>query len=78
MKIGDKVKQRRKALRWTQTELAEKSEIAQAVISRLEAGEDNPKMDSLRSIAAALGCSVVDLLPDTDKKKQPLKTNTTL
>lgn len=40
------------------------------MISRIEKGEDNAKIDTLRGIAAALGCSVVDLLPEADKKRK--------
>jgi transcriptional regulator with XRE-family HTH domain len=55
----------------TYAELAVKSGIvSQAMISRIEKGEDNAKIDTLRGIAAALGCSVVDLLPDEDKKRK--------
>lgn len=72
MTIGTIVKQRREAKRWNQTELAEKASIKQATISRLESGvSDNITIENLRNLAAALGCTVVDLLPDTDKKKQP-------
>ncbi len=71
MSIGLNIKQRREAKRWTQAELAEKSGIVtQAMISRIEKGEDNAKIDTLRGIAAALGCSVVELLPEADKKRK--------
>ncbi len=71
MSIGANIKQRREAKRWTQAELAEKSGIVtQAMISRIEKGEDNAKIDTLRGIAAALGCSVVDLLTEADKKRK--------
>ena len=74
MSIADNIKQRRVAKRWTQAELADKSGIvSQAMISRIEKGEDNAKIDTLRGIAAALGCSVVDLLTDEDKKRGSLK-----
>jgi transcriptional regulator with XRE-family HTH domain len=72
MTIGTIVKQRREAKRWNQQELAAKSTVTQATISRLEAGVFDPKVSTLRSLAAALGCTVVDLLPDSDKKKQKL------
>ncbi len=72
MSIGHNIKQRREAKRWNQTELAEKAGIKQATISRLESGvNDNITIDNLRRIAAALGCTVVDLLPESDKKKPP-------
>ena len=71
MSIAENIKQRREAKRWTQAELAVKSGIvSQAMISRIEKGEDNAKIDTLRGIAAALGCSVVDLLTDEDKKRK--------
>jgi transcriptional regulator with XRE-family HTH domain len=71
MSIAENIKQCREAKRWTQAELAEKSGIvSQAMISRIEKGEDNAKIDTLRGIAAALGCSVVDLLTDEDKKRK--------
>ncbi len=74
MSIAENIKQRREAKRWTQAELADKSGIvSQAMISRIEKGEDNAKIDTLRGIAAALGCSVVDLLTDEDKKRRSLK-----
>lgn len=74
MSIAENIKQRREAKRWTQAELAEKSGIvSQAMISRIEKGEDNAKIETLRGIAAALGCSVVDLLTDEDKKRGSLK-----
>jgi transcriptional regulator with XRE-family HTH domain len=69
MTIGDNVRARRKASNMTQTELAERAGITQAVISRLEAGEENLKLSTLRGIAAALGCAVIDLLPDEDKRR---------
>jgi len=72
MTIGTIVKHRREAKRWNQTELAEKASIKQATISRLESGvSDNITIENLRNLATALGCTVVDLLPDSDKKKQP-------
>ena len=71
MSIAENIKQRREAKRWTQAALAEKSgTVSQAMISRIEKGEDNAKIETLRGIAAALGCSVVDLLTDEDKKRK--------
>ncbi len=79
MSIGEIVKERRIAKKLNQTELAEKAGIKQATISRLESGtNDNITIENLRSIAAALSCSVVDLLPDTDKKKKRLNADTPL
>jgi transcriptional regulator with XRE-family HTH domain len=72
MNIGQNIKQRRKSLRMSQTELAGKSGVVtQTMISRIESGEDNMTLSTLRGIAAALGCSVVDLLDEEDKKRSP-------
>jgi transcriptional regulator with XRE-family HTH domain len=69
MTIGSLVWTRRKRLGWTQEELAERAGIGQAHISRLESGKsDNITIDNLRRIARALGCSVVDLLPEEDRR----------
>jgi len=69
MTLGAIVRARRKRLGWTQSELAEKSGITQAQISRVEAGRsENITIENLRGIAKAFGCSVVDLLPDEDKR----------
>ncbi len=69
MDIGDIVKKRRLALKLTQTELEEKSKVTQSMISKIEAcSADNISIDILRKLAKALRCSVVDLLPESDKK----------
>jgi transcriptional regulator with XRE-family HTH domain len=72
MRIGAIIKQRREACRWTQMELAERTGnvITQAMISRIESGEDNVKIDTLRGLARAFGCTAADLLPEEDKRKR--------
>jgi transcriptional regulator with XRE-family HTH domain len=52
-------------------QLATKANVTQAMISKLEGGDDNPKINTLRSIATALDCLIIDLLPESDKKKPP-------
>jgi transcriptional regulator with XRE-family HTH domain len=71
MTIGDLLKLRRKALRLTQIELANKANVAQSMISQIERGKsDNVTIGNLRSLAAALDCAVVDLLTEKDKKRK--------
>jgi transcriptional regulator with XRE-family HTH domain len=72
MRIGEIIKQRREACRWTQTELAERTgnAITQALISRIEAGEDNMTIGTLRGLARAFGCAVTDLLQEEDKRRR--------
>jgi transcriptional regulator with XRE-family HTH domain len=71
MTIGDLLKLRRKALGLTQVELADKANVAQSMISQIERGKsDNVTIGNLRSLAAALDCTVVDLLTENDKKRK--------
>ena len=66
--IGQIIKKRREAKRCNQKELAAKSTVTQATISRIEAEIlDDVKINTLRGLSAALGCTVVDLLPDRDR-----------
>lgn len=67
--IGEIIKQRRKKLNMTQIELAQKANVAQSNISQLESGvSDNVSLMILRSLAKALNCAVIDLLPEEDKR----------
>lgn len=69
MHIGAIVEYRRRRLGLTQEELAERSGLSQAQVSRLESGKSkNITIKSLRSIARVLGCSAADLLPEEDKQ----------
>ena len=71
MSLANNIRNRRLKKRLTQMALAERSGVTQAQISRLESGsEENTTLQSLRGIARALGCSVVDLLPEEDKRRQ--------
>ena len=72
MRIGTLVKQRRENCGWTQSQLAERTAnaVTQSALSRIEAGEDNVTIETLRALAKAFGCLVVDLLPDDDKRKR--------
>lgn len=54
--LGQALARRRKSLRLTQQDLAHKSGLRQATISRLEGGHG--RLDSLESVLAALGLEV--------------------
>lgn len=70
MQIGDIVKRKRAGLNLTQKGLEESSGVTQSMISKVEAGNaDNVSIEILRKLAKALNCSVIDLLPESDKKK---------
>lgn len=71
MSLAANIRNRRLEKRLNQSELAERSGITQAQISRLESGrEENTTLQSLRGLARALGCSVVDLLPEEDRRSR--------
>ena len=53
--VGPKLADRRKALGLTQQELAEKTGIDQAVISRIESGRANPTLGTLDALAEGVG-----------------------
>lgn len=59
--VGATIAARRKQLGLTQAELAEKLDIGQESLSRMENGQISPKFSRLQSFADALGCSVADL-----------------
>lgn len=56
------IKDMRKKAGITQTELAKKLGIAQSAVSAWESGEKSPRTAKLMEIAAALNCTVDDLL----------------
>lgn len=64
MKIGTSIAKRRKELHLSQEQLAEKADISQTHISKIELGKDNPSLDLLERIAAALDCELfIELVP---------------
>ena len=70
MKIGDILKTKRLEKNLTQKELAESSGITQSMISKLEQGvSENISIEALRKLAKSLRCPVIDLLPESDKKR---------
>jgi len=69
MNIGEIIKRRRTSEGLTQVELSQKSALSQSQISQVEKGvSENITIGNLRNIAKALNCSVIDLLPESDKK----------
>ena len=54
----------RRARGITQADLAHMSDIRIATLSELETGKGNPRLSTLEAVAAALGCTVVDLFED--------------
>ncbi len=68
--IAEAVRKARKALRWSQSELAEKVGTTQAVISRFE-GRGEARIDTLLKITEALDLQLLML----QKRESPLWDN---
>jgi UDP-N-acetylglucosamine 1-carboxyvinyltransferase len=58
------IKEIRKSLKITQSELAKAIDTTQAAVSRYENGEANLTLVTAAKIAAALGCKVDDLIKE--------------
>ncbi len=66
MTIGENIRQRRKAAGLRQRELANRLGVSQGRVSDLERGRTEPRLDTIRRLAAALGCTMADLLTPPD------------
>lgn len=69
MPTGTKIKEIRKQKGLTQKQLGDLCGIADANIRKYENGKQNPKIETLQKIAAALGCSLVALTGIEEYKK---------
>lgn len=75
MTVGDKIRILRKEQKMTQKELGEACGIAESTIRRYELDKLNPKYETRKKIADALGVHVSQLLPDDAQlTKVPGKT----
>lgn len=68
MTLGQKIKNRREELGYTQKELAERTQTSQPYISRLEKDDFNPSTQMVVSIAVTLGVSIDYLLLGTERR----------
>jgi SOS-response transcriptional repressor LexA len=66
MKVGAEIRRRRKALKWTLEELANRVDSDTGNLSRVETGKQGASEEMLRKIAHALGCTVADLFAGTE------------
>ena len=64
MSIGNNIREKRKEKGLTQQQLAAKCQTYDSAIRRYESGRITPKLDTLQRIAAALDCSVFDLMDE--------------
>ena len=61
--FGERVRERRKALGWSQETLAEKAGLDRTYIGRCEAGKQNATLKTIYSLAEVLGVEATELLP---------------
>lgn len=64
MSLGSNIRVRREALKLTQTELAEKTNVTPALICQIERGSKTPNLLLGKEFADIFGCTVDDLLLD--------------
>ena len=69
--LGDRIKQRRNELNWTQDELSAKAGISKSFLSEIENGKKSIGADTLLNLSKALSCSLDYLMQgvETDKEK---------
>jgi len=63
-RLGQRIAERRKAIDWTQDQLAERLEVDAETISRFERGVTVPALVTLDRLAGVLKTSVADLLSE--------------
>ncbi|MBW7902185.1 MAG: helix-turn-helix transcriptional regulator [Rhodocyclaceae bacterium] len=63
--LGKRIAERRKALGWTQAELAERLSVDTITISRFERGSNLPSLARLELVAGCLQVSVSSLLSES-------------
>lgn len=69
--VGPEVRRLRLAAGWTQEELARRSGTSQPAIACLESGRRMPTLPTLEKLAAALGRSLVVMLPSREILGEP-------
>jgi transcriptional regulator with XRE-family HTH domain len=84
--LGQRVKDLRERLEWSQEKLAERANLDTTYISGIERGQRNPGLNTLQRLARALGVALPALLSDLrqprrrevrrgrPRKRAPLRT----
>lgn len=72
MKVGDEIRRRRKAVKWTLEDLAAEVGSDTGNLSRIETGKQGASEEMLRKIAVALGCRVADLFAAGEANVEPV------
>lgn len=60
--VGENIKKKRLSQNLSQNRLAKNAGIAQATLSAIESNTKSPAVDTVEKLAAALDCSVAELL----------------
>ena len=68
--LGQRVKDLRERLGWSQETLAERASLDPTYISGIERGQRNPGLNSLHQLARALGVTLPGLLSDLRQPRQ--------
>jgi transcriptional regulator with XRE-family HTH domain len=71
--ISGNVVRSRRALKWSQQELAERSQVSRRMIGMIEGGESNVSLATLGHIAAALNLTFSELVNDPVPSDRPEK-----
>ena len=66
--IGQRIRMLREERGWSQARLAQNARIAQATVSRMEAGKKIPRLTTLVIVATSLGTTLNDLLPPVRRR----------
>jgi transcriptional regulator with XRE-family HTH domain len=64
MSLGERIKARRKELKLSLRQLAERVELTASFLSKIELGQSSPSIDSLRKISHELGVPIFYFLVD--------------
>jgi transcriptional regulator with XRE-family HTH domain len=71
--IGEQLKAWRTVRGLSQRALAERAGVVYPLVARLELGQTDPRLSTLKRLAEALGIDVVDLLTGPPQAKRPTK-----
>jgi len=77
MKMGDKIAKKRKELRWSQNELAEKIFVSDKTVSKWETNRGKPEIGMLKKLASVLGMTVDELLDEDEPGQEPQESEKT-
>lgn len=75
--VGQNIKQRRQKLGYSQSELARRCGVSQAAISAIESltATKAPSTDTIKLIADALGCTVAELMGESNEGRESMITD---